>query len=157
MLWVQILIRARCTTFCNKVCQWLATGRWFSPGPSVSSTNKTDCHDITEILLKVALNTTKQTNKQTNKQKKVWRYQIGITRTRKLKDRQESDINAHYVTMLASYRPDVFVVIRQLGVLSYNTRVSDKLQKENNATVFWANNYSESFIMVSNSFQQTIQ
>jgi hypothetical protein len=24
---------------------------------SVSSTNKTDCHDITEILLKVALNT----------------------------------------------------------------------------------------------------
>jgi hypothetical protein len=28
----------------------------------VSSTNKTDCHDITEILLKVALNTIKQTN-----------------------------------------------------------------------------------------------
>ena len=31
-------------------------------GPPVSSTNKTDCHDITEILLKVPLNTTKQTN-----------------------------------------------------------------------------------------------
>ena len=30
------------------------TGRWFSP---VSSTNKTGRHDITEILLKVALNT----------------------------------------------------------------------------------------------------
>ena len=29
----------------------------FSPGPLVSSTNKTDRHDITEILLKVALNT----------------------------------------------------------------------------------------------------
>jgi hypothetical protein len=29
----------------------------FSPGTPVSSTNKTDCHDITEILLKVALNT----------------------------------------------------------------------------------------------------
>jgi hypothetical protein len=40
------------TTLCDKVCQWLATGQWFSP---VSSTNKTDCHDITEILLKVAL------------------------------------------------------------------------------------------------------
>ena len=26
----------------------------------VSSTNKTDCHEITEILLKVALNTTNQ-------------------------------------------------------------------------------------------------
>jgi hypothetical protein len=29
------------------------------------SANKTDRHDITEILLKVALNTIKQTNKQT--------------------------------------------------------------------------------------------
>ena len=38
----------------DQVCQWLATGRWFSSGSSVSSTNKTDRHDITEILLKVA-------------------------------------------------------------------------------------------------------
>jgi hypothetical protein len=37
------------------------TGQWFSPGIPVSSTNKTDRHDITEILLKVALNTIKQT------------------------------------------------------------------------------------------------
>jgi hypothetical protein len=29
----------------------------FSPGTPVSSTNKTDSHDITEIVLKVALNT----------------------------------------------------------------------------------------------------
>jgi hypothetical protein len=36
---------------------WLGTGRWFSPGTTVSSTNRTDCHDITEILLKMALNT----------------------------------------------------------------------------------------------------
>ena len=34
----------------------------FSPGPPVSSTNKTNFHYITEILLKVALNTIKQTN-----------------------------------------------------------------------------------------------
>ena len=46
------------TTLCDKVCQWLATGWWFSQSTSVSSTNKTDCHDITEILLKVVLNTT---------------------------------------------------------------------------------------------------
>ena len=31
-------------------------------GPPVSYTNKTDSHNITEILLKVALNTIKQTN-----------------------------------------------------------------------------------------------
>jgi hypothetical protein len=54
----------RYTTLCDKVCQWLATGRWFSPGPPISFTNKTDRHDITKILLKVALNTIKQTNKQ---------------------------------------------------------------------------------------------
>jgi len=53
MLWVRISIRARCTTLCDKVCQSLATGQWFSPGPPVSSTNKTDRHNITEILLKV--------------------------------------------------------------------------------------------------------
>jgi hypothetical protein len=37
--------------------------RWFSPSIPVSSTNKTDRHDIAKILLKVALNTIK-TNKQ---------------------------------------------------------------------------------------------
>jgi hypothetical protein len=40
------------------------TVRWFSLGTPVSSANKTDRHDITEILLKVALNTIKA-NKQT--------------------------------------------------------------------------------------------
>jgi hypothetical protein len=34
----------------DKVWQWLVAGRWFSPGTPVSSTNKTDRHDITEIL-----------------------------------------------------------------------------------------------------------
>jgi len=33
-----------------------------SPGPPVSSTNKTDCHDITDILLKVVLNSTNKPN-----------------------------------------------------------------------------------------------
>ena len=62
MLWVRISTRARCTTLCNKVCRWLTIGRWFSPGTLVSSTNKTDRHDITEIVLKVALNIINQTN-----------------------------------------------------------------------------------------------
>ena len=39
------------TTLCDKVCQWL------SSNIPVSSMNKTDRNDITEILLKVALNT----------------------------------------------------------------------------------------------------
>ena len=37
--------------------QDIVTDRWFSPGTPVSSTNKTNHHDKTEILLKVALNT----------------------------------------------------------------------------------------------------
>jgi len=41
-------------TTCDKV-QWLAAGRWNYPGNPDSSTNKTNRHDITEILLKVAL------------------------------------------------------------------------------------------------------
>ena len=46
------------TTLWDKVNLWLAAVRWFSPGTPVSFINKTDCHDINEILLKVALNTT---------------------------------------------------------------------------------------------------
>jgi hypothetical protein len=41
------------TTLCDKVCQELAARRWFS---SVFFNNKSDRHNITEILLKVALN-----------------------------------------------------------------------------------------------------
>jgi len=50
------------TTLCDKVCQWLATGRLFSLGTRVASINKTDHNDITEILLKVVLNSINQTN-----------------------------------------------------------------------------------------------
>ena len=37
------------TSLCDKVCQWLEAGRWFSLGTPVSPTDKT------EILLKVVL------------------------------------------------------------------------------------------------------
>jgi len=40
--------------------QLLVHGQWFSPGTPASSTTKTGCHDIAEILLKVALNTKNQ-------------------------------------------------------------------------------------------------
>jgi hypothetical protein len=39
-----------------------ATAQWFSLGSPFFSTNKADCHDITEILLKMELSTIKQTN-----------------------------------------------------------------------------------------------
>jgi hypothetical protein len=61
MFWVRLPLRARSTTLGDKVCEWLAVGQWYSPGPPVSSTNKTDGHDRTGILLKVAWNTIKPT------------------------------------------------------------------------------------------------
>jgi len=36
-------------------------GQWFSPGTPVSSTNKTDHHNIAEIWLKIVLSTIHQT------------------------------------------------------------------------------------------------
>ena len=61
ILGVRISTRARSTSSCDKVCQWLATGWWFSPDHLVSSANKTDRNDIAEILLKMVLSTINQT------------------------------------------------------------------------------------------------
>jgi hypothetical protein len=57
----------------QSVCQWLATGRRCFSGTPVSSSNKTDRHDITEIFLKVALHpiTLALNNRQ--------RYMINLT------------------------------------------------------------------------------
>jgi hypothetical protein len=67
--------------------------------PRVSSTNKTDHHDKTEILLRVVLITIKQTNKQTNK--------------RKCYDRHHDLINRYGISVLqmATYKYVSFVVI----------------------------------------------
>jgi hypothetical protein len=51
-------------TLVDEVCQWLAADKWFSLGTPVSSTYKTDRHDIAEILLKVALSKINQTINQ---------------------------------------------------------------------------------------------
>jgi hypothetical protein len=69
------------TTLCDKVCQCLATGRSFSLGPPVSSTNKTDRHDNTEILLKVALSTITQTTNGFFRSPFVWGYAYNLIRS----------------------------------------------------------------------------
>jgi hypothetical protein len=53
--------QARCTRYNIIVYQLLVTDRWVSPCTPVSSTNKTDYLDITEILLNVVLNAITQT------------------------------------------------------------------------------------------------
>jgi hypothetical protein len=51
-----------------QVIKLLAHGRWFSPGTPASSTTKAGCHDIAEILLKVALSTKNQIKSIKSKQ-----------------------------------------------------------------------------------------
>jgi hypothetical protein len=46
----------------DKIYQLLGHGRWFSPGTLASPTTKTVCHDIDEMLLKVALKHKKSIN-----------------------------------------------------------------------------------------------
>jgi hypothetical protein len=53
----------------DKVYQLLAQDRWFSPGTPASSTTKTGCHDIAEILLKVAL-----IHQKSNQNHKLFKY-----------------------------------------------------------------------------------
>ena len=56
------MFMAGCTRYNIIYAIKFVSGRWFSPCTLVSSINKTDRHDITKILLKVALSTIKQTN-----------------------------------------------------------------------------------------------
>ena len=64
--------------YVTNVSQWLVTGRWFSLTTPISSTNKTDCHDITEILLKVVLNTITPLNCMRLKQRVLIRLTYNI-------------------------------------------------------------------------------
>jgi hypothetical protein len=66
MLWVWVSIRARCTTLCDKVCQWLATGWWFSSGTPVSSKNKIDLTRYNWNIVESGVKN-HQTNKPTDK------------------------------------------------------------------------------------------
>ena len=72
-VWTPFRLGVLDTTLCDIVCQWIAPGRWFSPGTLVYSTNKTDRQVIAEILLKVALNTINPTLYQQHIIKTGWK------------------------------------------------------------------------------------
>ena len=62
------------------------TGRWFSQGTPFFPSNKADRHDMTEILLKMALNTINQQTNQPNINKTINDFHLEsqtIKRTKK--------------------------------------------------------------------------
>jgi hypothetical protein len=77
-VWTPLRWGALDTTLCDKVCQWLATGRLISPGTPVSSTNKTDRQDINEILLKMGLNTINQAKPESVSIRLLWTHSFII-------------------------------------------------------------------------------
>jgi hypothetical protein len=56
-LWVRIPLRRGVlyTTLCDKVCQWLTAGWWFSPGTPVSSINNTIIYFFMQNFLFIIL------------------------------------------------------------------------------------------------------
>jgi hypothetical protein len=81
---------SRLATASDKVYQLLAHGRWFSSGIPTSYTTQTGSHDITEILLKVALKHQKSkscedTIYKYNYIKYMTFYNIGYRRLKSLK------------------------------------------------------------------------
>ena len=78
-LWVRIPLRLGDlnTSLCDKAGLWRAS-LWLSPHTLVSSTNKIYHHNITEILLKVALNTITTTMTNTVNYMYVLENQIKI-------------------------------------------------------------------------------
>jgi len=145
MLWVRISIRAMCTTVCDNVCKWLATGWWFSPCPPVSSKNKTDLHDITdhhdktdhhditdlhditEILLKVALSTIKQTTNMNQGKTKIYFIMTMTSTNDSCKDRSCLWIrifntqllrNWHTTTTLAAL---IWIILEYFGSINQVT------------------------------------
>ena len=63
----------------DEVYQLLVHGRWFSPGTPASSTTKTGCHDIAEILLKVALKHSQKKHKKTKTCQFDWNTMCNTT------------------------------------------------------------------------------
>ena len=72
------------------------TGRWLYPGTSVSSTNKTERHNITEILLNVALNTITHNPPQIGMFKYNIPYLYGSCLHQYLEGISENQLNCFY-------------------------------------------------------------
>ena len=86
-----------------------------SPGTPVTSTNKTNRHDIAEILLKVALNTITITLNLCCKQRLFLTFQIKLSYLTKVSTPIEDSCNAEIIILVMT-TPDVGLSIPTWGV-----------------------------------------
>jgi hypothetical protein len=110
-------------------CQWLAVSQLFSLGTCVSSTNKTDLQDITEILLKVGLNTIKpnlnhfSTRSICIKTGKSVKYKNEITLTSNVNNYM-NDITVTLAFNVKKYTNDITVTLA-FNVKKYMNDITD--------------------------------
>ena len=103
LMWVWISIRARCTTLC-------------------SSINKTDRHDLTEILLKVALNIIQQTSNPYNDHNIYRLFYITILSTTCIVQCQDTCYVHNQVKIITSVKlsENIYFVQRYINLENFN-------------------------------------
>ena len=132
MLLVWIPLMARCTTLCDKVCQWHAAGGWFSQGAPVSSTNKTNLHDIAEILLKVALNTIKTIRKKTQRNHESDNRKVGFPKLTSQQSAHCATDSSHKYLDTSNF-PYIFHFIK----LQFFVKQNDQIQTWNDSRLIF--------------------
>jgi hypothetical protein len=107
------------------VCQWPPKGRWFSPDTPVSSINKTYHQEITEILLKVVLNSISQNQYIKNIQK--WERGMTIETTPvkyeldKSKNHENTNQHEHHKNIRKQTSTNTFTIYVKLEINYMNS------------------------------------
>ena len=107
------------------MCQWPPKGRWFSPDTPVSSINKTYRQEITEILLKVVLNSISQNQYIKNIQK--WERGMTIETTPvkyeldKSKNHENTNQHEHHKNIRKQTSINTFTIYVKLEINYMNS------------------------------------
>ena len=107
------------------MCQWPPKGRWFSPDTPVSSINKTYRQEITDILLKVVLNSISQNQYIKNIQK--WDRGMTIETTPvkyeldKSKNHENTNQHEHHKNIRKQTSTNTFTIYVKLEINYMNS------------------------------------
>ena len=138
----------RDTALCRKGCQWLAADWWFSTGTPVSSTNKTDHHDITEILLK---NHNSHPQQQQQSPLTLWvrnPLMVRCARYSTMMPGRRFSPNTPLSSTNKTDRHDITEILLKvaLNTINHNNNPNPSNKKHNTYLSFWINFYHEKII-----------